>query len=228
MALKGQVYLGQHPALIDAIPPGIYRVRDGGRDGGRDRRAGTLEPDPKTVAQCRFVCFAVPDLTATASSDVDRGASQTSLIERGWIERDAIGAVTERRVEDQRRVIGDTLLSRGTESLLTLRWRKADSNSWSRFEKTLPRRATRFRVLRPARAAPLARGSKVRTRFLPSGVAIFYVGPEAAKRARAAPAMKDASFGAASSRLRRCARRRTSCSGLWSSAWQRWASAGRM
>ena len=51
---------------------------------------------------------------------------------------------------------------------------------------------------------------------------------EAAKRARAAPAMKDASFGVASSHLRRCATRRASCSGRWSCAWQRSASAGRM
>ena len=51
--------------------------------------------------------------------------------------------------------------------------------------------------------------------------------PAAAKRARAAPAMKGASFGAAISRLRRCARKRASCSGRWSSAWRRSASAGR-
>jgi hypothetical protein len=42
------------------------------------------------------------------------------------------------------------------------------------------------------------------------------------------PAMKAASFGAATSRLRRCARKRASCSGRWSSAWPRSASAGRM
>jgi hypothetical protein len=47
----------------------------------------------------------------------------------------------------------------------TLRWREADSNSWSRFEKTFPRCATRFRALRRSRAAPLGGGSKVRTRF---------------------------------------------------------------
>ena len=43
----------------------------------------------------------------------------------------------------------------------TLRWRKADSNSWSHFEKSRPSQDTpqRFRVVRPARAAPL-RGSK--------------------------------------------------------------------
>ena len=52
--------------------------------------------------------------------------------------------------------------------------------------------------------------------------------PEAAKRARAAPAMKGASFGAATSRLRRCARKRASCSGRWSGASRRSASAGRM
>ena len=36
------------------------------------------------------------------------------------------------------------------------------SNSWSRFEKSpLSRRATTFRILPPARAAPLGRGSKL-------------------------------------------------------------------
>jgi hypothetical protein len=40
--------------------------------------------------------------------------------------------------------------------------------------------------------------------------------------------MKDASFGAAISRLRRCARRRASCSGRWSCAWRRSDSVGRM
>jgi hypothetical protein len=48
--------------------------------------------------------------------------------------------------------------------------------------------------------------------------------PGAAKRARAAPAMKGASFGAATSRLRRCARKRASCSGRWSGASRRSAS----
>ena len=42
------------------------------------------------------------------------------------------------------------------------------------------------------------------------------------------PAMKGASFGAATSRPRRCARKRVSCSGRWSSVWRRSASAGRM
>jgi hypothetical protein len=52
--------------------------------------------------------------------------------------------------------------------------------------------------------------------------------PEAAKRARAAPAMKGASFGAAPSHRRRCARNLVSCPGRWSSACRRSASAGRM
>ena len=52
--------------------------------------------------------------------------------------------------------------------------------------------------------------------------------PEAAKRARAAPAMKNASFGAATSRLGQCARKRTSCLGRWNSGWGRWASPGWM
>jgi peptide/nickel transport system substrate-binding protein len=37
----------------------------------------------------------------------------------------------------------------GSGSQQTLSWRKADSNSWSRFEKTPPRRATGFRAVRP-------------------------------------------------------------------------------
>jgi hypothetical protein len=55
-----------------------------------------------------------------------------------------------------------------------------------------------------------------------------FVAAEAAKRARVASPMKEASFGAPISRLRRCARRRASCSGRWSCAWRRSASAGRM
>ena len=42
--------------------------------------------------------------------------------------------------------------------------------------------------------------------------------PEAAKRARAAPAMRDASSDPATTHPRRCARKRTSYSGRWSSA----------
>ena len=52
--------------------------------------------------------------------------------------------------------------------------------------------------------------------------------PEAVKRARAAPAMRGASFGAATTHPRGSARKRASYSGRWSSAWRRWASAGRM
>ena len=51
--------------------------------------------------------------------------------------------------------------------------------------------------------------------------------PEAAKPARAAPAIQGALSGAATSHLRRCARRHTSCPGRWSSVWRRSASPGR-
>ena len=44
--------------------------------------------------------------------------------------------------------------------------------------------------------------------------------PEAAKRARAAPAMRGASSGPATTHPRRCARKQPSYSGRWSSAWQ--------
>ena len=48
---------------------------------------------------------------------------------------------------------------RNSGSHLTRRWRKPDSNSWSRFEKSRPSQDTpqRFRVVRPARAEPLRR-----------------------------------------------------------------------
>src|SRR5690348_9917983 len=52
--------------------------------------------------------------------------------------------------------------------------------------------------------------------------------PEAAKRARAAPAMRGASSGPATTHPRRCARKQGSYSGRWSSAWRRSASAGPM
>jgi len=74
----------------------------------------------------------------------------------------------------------------------------------------------------------------------PSFYAFSYTVPSANSAARSfvaagsgearegGPAMKGASFGAATSRPRRCARKRVSCSGRWSSVWRRSASAGRM
>jgi hypothetical protein len=49
--------------------------------------------------------------------------------------------------------------SRETEGLRTPRWRKADSNSWSRFDKTPPRLATGFRA-----DAGVRRGAPARRR----------------------------------------------------------------
>ena len=89
----------------------------------------------------------------------------------------------------------------------------------------LPARTSARKSTRPQRrrSTPSATPSRARTARRAA------LSPrEAAKRARAAPAMKGASFGAATSRPRRCARKRVSCSGRWSSVWRRSASAGRM